>query len=136
MKQKGTSRGGRREGKEGGRRNEEGGKRGSVRILILTSNSQPIASVLLMTDKVGVVGEEDLPLLCGLSSWTLNLIGRRQALDPLAILTFLGSCSGAPPSSNEPVSRWLGLKSSFLWPLSSPEAPEWRQVCGFTWWLW
>ena len=78
MKQKGTSRGGRREGKEGGRRNEEGGKRGSVRILILTSNSQPIASVLLMTDKVGVVGEEDLPLLCGLSSWTLNLIGRRQ----------------------------------------------------------
>ncbi|CAD7681971.1 unnamed protein product [Nyctereutes procyonoides] len=46
-----------------------------------------------------------------------------QALDPLAILSFLGSCSG-PLSSNEPVSRWLGLKSSFLWPLSSPEAPS------------
>lgn len=41
----------------------------------------------------------------------------------MAILSFLGSCSG-PLSSNEPVSRWLGLKSSFLWPLSSPEAPS------------
>ncbi|XP_027464590.1 uncharacterized protein LOC113931045 isoform X1 [Zalophus californianus] len=29
-----------------------------------------------------------------------------------------------PPQSDEPVSRWLGPESSFLWPLSSPEAPS------------
>lgn len=42
----------------------------------------------------------------------------------MAILPFLGLLGAAPPPSDEPVSRWLGLKSSFFCPLSSPEAPS------------